>query len=78
MNGFFFIAVGFNRRIKELPKWGFSQISRVVSCRKKAMLPKVHDMIVHETALDDNSELSSDMTTAISEVSFQEIWDAPK
>ena len=48
----------------------------------KAMKPEVkeevRDMIVYKTALDDNSEITSDMMTAISLDSFQEIWDAPE
>ena len=48
----------------------------------KAMKPgvkkEVRDMIAYEKALGDNSEIISDMMTAFSLDSFQEIWDAPK
>ena len=48
----------------------------------RAMKPEVkkevRDMIVYEKALGDNSEITSDMMTAISLDSFQEIWDAPQ
>jgi len=48
----------------------------------KAMKPEVKkevsDMIVYEKALGDNSEITSDMMTAISLDSFWEIWDAPQ
>jgi hypothetical protein len=46
----------------------------------KAMKPEikkeVRDMIINETILDD--EITTDMMTAMSLDSFQEIWDAPE
>jgi hypothetical protein len=45
---------------------------------KPEVKKEVRDMIVYEKALGDNSEITSDVMTAISLDSFQEIWDAPQ
>ncbi|HWD90053.1 MAG TPA: hypothetical protein VG367_18125 [Mucilaginibacter sp.] len=48
----------------------------------KAMKPEikkeVRDMMLSETSSDDNYEITTDMMTAISLSSFQEVWDAPE
>ena len=49
----------------------------------KAMKPEIKkevcDMILHENTSDeDEEELSSDMITAVSMESFQQVWNAPE
>jgi len=48
----------------------------------KAMKPEikneVREMIIHETALVADDELTSDMLTEISMEAFRDIWDAPE
>jgi hypothetical protein len=48
----------------------------------KAMKPEikkeVREMMLDETALGNNNEITTDMMTAISQDSFREIWDAPE